>query len=563
MSYIIPNAEQSYSVDLALAGCNFITHGKAGTGKTTSLRFIVEALIARYPEQNCTYRIQGEGRYEQGHPIAVVAYTRQATKQAAKALSGLLDVEVTTIHNLLEYRPFKIWDNERNDFKHVMQPSRTVDNPLQQQVIIIDEMSMLGTHLFNELRAAMLEDTQIIGMGDINQLKPVHGHSVLYYALGQWPSVYLHQVYRQAAENPIIRQSLGLLEGNPPSLDLIENGSQHKHGVALVLPKTSITGDTPSHWQEKFFRQCLETDKFDPLQDKILSPFNVKLWGTVHLNKIIATILDKKQPTKPIYHIVAGVFSHYYAIGDVVMYNKEQWVIEDINPNPDYKQSIIQLHDPSPNTSRWGLHSDELKAANLDLLDIGDINLDMTMEEAAKDDSLPKQCSHHITLRSIEASHLMSTVTSLGDYSDLSLDYARTVHKSQGSQWRNVYIVLHKSQGVLHNRELLYTAMTRAQELAVLISDRKSLNRATWRTILEGDTIEERVASLAAAYPKVAYALPENTRTPPPMVTENRPSEPATPELPEREHTPAPAHNSTTPVPKLRPTTLPRFDFTQ
>jgi ATP-dependent exoDNAse (exonuclease V) alpha subunit len=492
------NSKQLLAKELAFAGKSFCLVGAAGTGKTTAQREIAASLLSQNKLSTHLFRIQGTPTRVEAPSIAFVAYTRIAAGNLKRAIHKNPDLEavlthnVTTIHNLLEYSPEFYWDYETEKEKMRFVPKRTALNPLDITHLIIEESSMVGLKLWNELYEAMRPGTQIIFIGDINQLPPVMDKSILNYALVQLPVVELTHVYRQAEDSFILENAHKILRGEFPLTEgkdfkIMRNGTvQHTQARMARMIGEAFP---------KFYAQELlsEGSGYDPLQDIILSPFNKQDLGTDNLNKWIAQFQGTAREAV-VYEIKAGIATLYLAVGDKVMYNKQVGEIAAISRNMEYHGKECKY--PSPHLTRFGTYTASTEEHNdeeeLVLAGYENIDLDKMMDENQKDD-LMRSASHIVTLAMETGIDI--TLSAVGDFapSIFSLGYALTVHKAQGCEWRKVFIVLHKDHSVMAFRELLYTAVTRSREQCILITKDFMLEKAIKNPRIKGNSVEEKI----------------------------------------------------------------------
>lgn len=492
------NKEQLLAKELAFAGKSFCLVGAAGTGKTTAQREIAASLLSQNKLSTHLFRIQGTPTRVEAPSIAFVAYTRIAAGNLKRAihknpqLEEVLTHNVTTIHNLLEYSPEFYWDYEAEKEKMRFVPKRTANNPLDITHLIIEESSMVGLKLWNELYEAMRPGTQIIFIGDINQLPPVMDKSILNYALVQLPVVELTHVYRQAEDSFILENAHKILRGEYPLTEgkdfkIMRNGTvQHTQARLARMIGEAFP---------KFYAQELlaEGSGYDPLQDIILSPFNKQDLGTDNLNKWIAQFQGTSR-NATVFEVKAGISTLYLAVGDKVMYNKQVGEIAQISRNMEYHGK--ECKHPSPNLTRFGTYTASTEEYDdeeeLVLAGYENIDLDKMMDENQKDDLL--RSSSHIVTLSMETG-VDITLSAVGDFapSIFSLGYALTVHKAQGCEWRKVFIVLHKDHSVMAFRELLYTAVTRSREQCILITKDFMIEKAIKNPRIKGNSVEEKI----------------------------------------------------------------------
>ena len=492
------NKEQLLAKELAFNGKSFCLVGAAGTGKTTAQREIASELLRQNKLKTHEFRVQGTALRISAPSIAFVAYTRIASGNLKRAihkdpaLEEKLEHNITTIHNLLEYAPEFHWDYEAQKEKMCFVPKRHATNLLDITHLIIEESSMVGLKLWNELYEALRPNTQIIFIGDINQLPPVMDKSILNYALVQLPVVELTHVYRQAEESLILENAHRILRGEFPLKEgkdfIIMRNGEVQHTQAKLA---QMIGQAFPKFADKEKQEA--GSGYDPAQDIILSPFNKQDLGTDNINKWIAQFLttERKGVT---FEIKAGINTLYLAAGDKVMYNKQVGEIISINRNGEYHGKAPL--SPSPYLTRFGTYLDSKEEKETDDDDFGlgyeDIDLEKMMEEGSKEDLL-RSASHAVTI-AIETGEEI-TLSSVGDFasSTFSLGYALTVHKAQGCEWRKVFIILHKAHSIMAFRELLYTAVTRAREQCILITKDFMLKKAIENPRIKGNTIEEKI----------------------------------------------------------------------
>ena len=500
---IILNDKQQLAKELAFAGKTFCLTGAAGTGKTTAQREIARSLLEQNKLSFHDFRIQGSGgeRWE-GPSVAFVAYTRIASVNLKKAIHKdpkLADIflhNVTTIHNLLEYEPEFYWNYEQNKESMRFVPRRTAANPLDLTHLIIEEASQLDLDLWSKLFSALRKNTQIIFLGDINQLQPVFGASILNYALTQIPVVELTEVYRQKEGSLILDNAHNILSGKKlkegDEFKIVRGGdkqfSQEKLSTSLAL--------TLNKW--------FEMGEYDPEQDIILSPFNKQTLGTDNMNKWVSQYLGQKREAI-VYHVIAGITQLYLAVGDKVFYNKRVGIIKSINKNAEYQGKAPQI--PSKDLNRFGTYihngnrSEEDEAEDFHLAGYENLDLEKLAEENSKEE-LVRQASHIVTLSMEDDEE--ETLSAVGDFNQqkFSLGYCLTVHKAQGCEWRHVYIILHKDHSIMAYRELLYTAVTRASQKVVLIAKDFMLEKAIATQRIKGNTLKDKIEYFNA---KIAF----------------------------------------------------------
>lgn len=403
-----------------------------------------------------------------------------------------LQANCITIHKLLEYQPvyYEVDDPVSGESRSTMkfEATRNRYNPLPQSIhtLVIEEASMVGTDLHQELEDALGHPVQIIYLGDIQQLPPVFGPAILGFKLLQLPVVELTEVYRQALESPIISLAHRILSGK--KLEAKEFDQWNHPGKLKIRPwKKKISDLDACLTLGTVFRGMEAEGLYNPEEDIILIPFN-KGCGTIELNKLIANTLARKRSAIT-YEIIAGFQKVYLSVGDKVLYDKEDAIVLDIFPNPSYGGRPAQRE--SEYLDYWGHNS---KPTAVDDIGIDGGDLDFILSQAAaseKDEDRVKKASHKVKLRMLDTEREV-TIDSAGDLNSLLLGYALTVHKSQGSEWRKVFLCFHHSHSKMIQRELLYTAVTRAREELYIICEENTFVKGIESQKVKGNTLEEK-----------------------------------------------------------------------
>lgn len=495
------NARQLVAKEFALAGKNFALIGAAGTGKTTTQRSVAETLVEDSRLHTTSYKVVGgmPGARVDAPSIAFVAYTRRASANLARAihkspaLAETLKHNIMTIHALLEFEPETFWNDEKNkeDFRFI--PRRNSTNPLTITHLVIEEASMLGLDLWENLFDALPHGVQIIFIGDINQLPPVFGASILNYALVQLPIVELTEVYRNAGI--VLASAHNVLKGEP----LIEGESQDDDGN-MTGKVTIVRGKSPVQVGQgkmamslgKMFKLWYEMGYYDPEDCMILSPWNKKDLGTDNMNSWIAQFLGAKRDAV-VWEVVSGFNKLYLAVGDKVMYNKQDAIITEIKFNGMYHGKEPQ--PPGTDLGRFGvriLGDTHIQQEDIDdqLLTYSNFSVD-ELEETAME---RKQQASHVVVIKTETGQIMS-LSAAGDFGPqvFSLGYVLTVHKAQGCEWKKVFIILHKDHAVSLTRELFYTALTRARMEAIVIAKDTVIAQAIKTQRIKGNTLQDKI----------------------------------------------------------------------
>lgn len=492
------NTEQQAAISLAnqVPRVDFCLTGAAGTGKSTVTAEILAPLIK-------TSRLLEDTKYlRKGTPgVAIVAFTRKAANNIRRMVAPELKGNVLTVHKLLEYtRDFEqVWDEASGTMKTkvVFFPARNKLNmlPNSLKLIVVDESSTLSTSLYEKLAAAA-PHCKFIFIGDINQLPPVGDDSIFGYKLLELPTVELTQVYRQALESKPLALAHRILSGKTiETKELKAEWAKHPDLEIHLFPP-----NTPSE-QAMFgsvaaLQKLFNKGEYDPVNDIVLCPNNVG-FGVIELNN---WILQFAFPDRQIHEIIAGYETKYLAVDDLVLFNKEEYVVTEINRNAAYLGSKQPASVP---VDRWGRLQAGAKftAAPTDPTDplaailSGDLSeqkleVDVDALIAAADDRV-NQASHIVHLKALDTDAEIKVSTS-GDMNAISFNHATTVHKAQGSGWDRVFLFIHKSHARLLSRELLYTAVTRVKKKLTIFCEQDTFMKGIRNARIPGKTAAEK-----------------------------------------------------------------------
>jgi predicted SprT family Zn-dependent metalloprotease len=330
---------------------------------------------------------------------------------------------------------------------------------------------MVDTELFAKVIDALPhpDQVQLIFLGDLYQLPPVYGRAVLGFKLLELPVVELIHVYRQALLSPIIRLAHKIKNGEPIPFTDRQIEDCGKDGIVTIHPwKKRLSPNDALKGAQAFFKDLVKKNQFDPEEDVVLCPYNVE-FGTEELNRAIAQQYGDNISAE-VYEVIAGFRKHYLAVGDRVLYDREDCRIIKINRNMGY---IGKSTQPASKTlDRWGTEHNNaaarLKRAEEDSATNVDALLDALVSSTEEKQERSQAASHVITLIRLEDEEEFS-INQAGEINDILFSYALTVHKAQGSEWNRVFVVLHQQHSKMVQRELLYTAVTRAKrELYVI-----------------------------------------------------------------------------------------------
>jgi exodeoxyribonuclease V alpha subunit len=377
--------EQRRAVHRAAAERVFVLTGGPGTGKTSTLRTMVALFSAM------------------GRSVLLAS----PTGRAAQRLSDVTGREAKTIHRLLEFDPSQM------AFK------RNEEWPLEADVVIIDEASMIDVVLANSLFKAIHPESQLILVGDVDQLPSVGPGTVLRDLIdsGAVPVARLTQVFRQAAESLIVQNAHRINRGEFPRL--VKPG-EHKSDCYF------IEADEPDEIVELIVKSVAQSLPgrfgYDPMKDiQVLAPMNRGRVGAHHLNGLLQAALNPPGAGKT--ELTRG--SRILRVGDKV--------IQRVN---NYKLEVFN----------------------------GDVG---TIEKIDLEDQM-------IAVRF--ADRLVAY--DYADVMDLAHGFAVSIHKSQGSEYPAVVIPLHVQHFLILSRNLLYTALTRAKKTVVMIGMTKAIGMA-------------------------------------------------------------------------------------
>lgn len=390
---------QQQAIAEAVKNGLLVITGGPGTGKTTTINGII-----RYFEM-------------EGLDI----YLAAPTGRAAKRMTEATGYEAKTIHRMLELTGAP---EERSGSIYF---ERNAQNPLEADVIIIDEMSMVDIFLMHALLSAVVSGTRLILVGDVNQLPSVGPGSVLkdIIASGEFPVVELVKIFRQASQSDIVVNAHKINQGVPVSLD---NKSMDffflKRYDANVIISVVIT------LIQKKMPKFVDAEPYDI---QVLTPMRKGLLGVERLNVILQQYLNPPSKEKKEKEHGKGLFRE----GDKVMQIKNNYQLE------------------------WeirGLYGIPVEKG------VGVFN---------GDTGIIKEINTFAETITVEFDERRFVEYSFKQLEELELAYAITIHKAQGSEYPAVIIPLLAGPKMLMNRNLLYTAVTRARKCVTLVGDEK------------------------------------------------------------------------------------------
>ena len=404
------------------AACHglFILTGGPGTGKTTTINAII-----RYFEG-------------QGVEIRLAAPTGRAAKRMTEATG----YEAQTIHRLLELSGMPE-DNDQN--AQAVHFERNAENPLEADVIIIDEMSMVDIQLMHSLLQAVIAGTRLILVGDENQLPSVGPGNVLHDIIQSqaFPVIELTKIFRQASESDIVVNAHKINRGEQI---LLNNKSRDffflkRYDVDIIIRVVIAL------IQEKLPRY-VEAKPFDI---QVLTPMRKGLLGVERLNQILQRYLNPPDAAKKERESMHGLLRE----GDKVMQIRNNYQMEwEIR-------------------GRYGIPIEK----GIGIFN-GDTGILRTINEFAE-------------TAEVEFEDGRGAEYSFKQLEELELAYAITIHKSQGSEYPAVVIPILSGPKMLLNRNLLYTAVTRARKCVTVVGSEETL-----REMIRNEKQQQRYSSL-------------------------------------------------------------------
>ena len=392
--------KQKEAVRAAVEHGILVLTGGPGTGKTTT----INALIHYFLEEQMEIRLAAP------------------TGRAAKRMSEATGYEAQTIHRLLEVSGNPEDEEARGGF------SRNEENPLEADVIIIDEMSMVDLPLMQALLRAILPGTRLILVGDTSQLPSVGPGSVLKDMIrsGCFHVVKLTKIFRQAQESDIVMNAHKIDRGE---YVLLDNKSRDffflKRDDADVIIRVILT------LIQKKLPGYVHAEPYDI---QVLTPMRKGLLGVERLNSVLQEYLNPPSPDKTEKENGSRIFR----VGDKVMQIKNNYQLEwEIR-------------------TKYGLTVDKGTGIfNGDMGMITEINTYTETLEVEYDEKRRVRYSFDLL-------------------DELELAYAVTIHKSQGSEYPAVIIPLLRGPRQLFHRNLLYTAVTRARKCVTLVGSEET-----------------------------------------------------------------------------------------
>lgn len=395
-----------------------ILSGGPGTGKTTTINMIIRYFLSEEMD----------------------IFLAAPTGRAAKRMTETTGYEARTIHRLLELNGALSQEGKSARFE------RNEENPLEADVIIIDEMSMVDIFLFQSLLKAVPVGTRLIMVGDVNQLPSVGPGQVLQDLLKSecFPVVMLEKIFRQAQESDIILNAHRIHAGQDIVLDnksrdfffLERNNADviYKHMIQLILEKL------PPYVGAQ------------PYDIQVLTPMRKGKLGVETLNAILQKYLNPPSEQKKEHMSANTLF-------------REKDKVMQIKNNYQLEWEVV---------SRYGIPIDRgLGVFN------GDVGMILEISEYTR--SMVIEFDEH-----------RRVTYSFDQLDEIELAYAVTIHKSQGSEYPAVIMPLLSGPRMLFNRNLLYTGVTRARNCVTILG-----SSATVREMVDNTYQNRRYTGLA------------------------------------------------------------------
>lgn len=387
---------QKAAIRESLVNGVLVITGGPGTGKTTIIKSIIKLLN------------------KEGFDIALAA----PTGRAAKRMTDATGFEARTIHRLLEIG-YSGGESEPTFY-------RTDSNPIEADVVIIDEMSMVDIFLMNNLLKAVSPGTRLVLVGDVDQLPSVGAGNVLkdIISSGMIKTVKLTEIFRQAEESMIIVNAHRINRGDKPRLN--EKGRDF-----FFMPRTSAE-DIVRTVVELSSKRLPDTYGYDPLRDiQVLTPTRKGAVGVTSLNLELQKILNPVAEEKKEKEFRGFTFRE----GDRVMQIKNNY--------------NLKWEKPDSNSEGIGVFNGD--TGIIKMIDIEEQKVVVLFEDE-------KQVEYDFSI-----------------LDEIEPAFAITIHKSQGSEFNVVILPIFPGPQVLMTRNLLYTSITRAKTLVILVGNENTL----------------------------------------------------------------------------------------
>lgn len=442
----------------AIDACNDLSKrlvavsGAAGSGKTTIIRLVHEFLSAKL------------------NRVVLCAPTGKAARRIKEATG----IDAITIHKLLEYNRPGERDEKTGKPLDVTKPKRDRTNPLDYNVVIVDEYAMVNHELHNNLLAALPSGGSIRVFGDINQLPPIEEYRITdqkgkteetpFTKLIKRPdSIVLQKVYRQGEGSGVLAAADKIRKGHMPPV----NEDLGDFYVRLT--------DKPLDMLRLYVKQSRDNGiDYGKIENQIITPTRKGWVGTGKLNQVLRSILNPNPAQSiPLDRHKWDKDGVTVGIGDKVVCTSNSYDLRNYFERfTEWTQDmtpVMSSYIPCPVTKQMlngetGIVTQIYPDGGLDI-DFGDriVELPVTYQEywAQKD-----------------------TVIDVSPMRDIDLAFALTTHKCQGSEFQHICYVLNKSSFYTQSRQNFYTAVTRARKAAFILSDQRSMQTSVFKVIV-------------------------------------------------------------------------------
>ena len=413
----------------------FVLTGGPGTGKTTT----INAIIRFFEGEGATLRLAAP------------------TGRAAKRMTEATGYEAQTIHRLLELNGVPDEDGRESQGVHF---ERNAENPLDTDVIIIDEMSMVDIFLMHSLLLAVTAGTRIILVGDENQLPSVGPGNVLRDIIqsGVFPVVELKKIFRQASHSDIVVNAHKIHNGEQVSLDNKSRDffflKRYDADIIIRVVIALIQEKLPKYVDAR------------PFEIQVLTPMRKGLLGVERMNQILQRYLNPPEPGKKEKEIGERLFRE----GDKVMQIRNNYQLEwEVR-------------------GKYGIPVEE---------GVGVFN---------GDTGILKEINEFAETATVEFEDGRFADYSFKQLEELELAYAITIHKSQGSEYPAVILPLLSGPKMLMNRNLLYTGVTRARKCVTVVGSEE-----TFGEMIRNEKQQKRYSSLWARIQELSGSVVSKT----------------------------------------------------
>ncbi len=383
--------------------CNgvFILTGGPGTGKTTT----INAMIQFFESEGLEF------------------YLAAPTGRAAKRMTEATGYEAKTLHRLLELNGKVETDNYKAGFE------KNEENPIEADVVIVDEMSMVDLFIFQALLKALVPGTRLIMVGDVNQLPSVGPGQVLQDLIASqcFKVVMLETIFRQAKESDIVVNAHRVYRGEQIILD-----NKSKDFFFMERREGKMVENTVLELVKDRLPGYIKGNSGDI---QVLTPMRKGPLGVEGLNPLLQQALNPQKEGKNEIEVGNTLFRE----GDKVMQTKNNYQLE---------WEIVSRYN-IPIDKGLGIFNGDIGT----VLTVDNVNREMIVE-------FDEQKKVTYTYENME---------------ELELAYAITIHKSQGSEYPAVVLPILSGPRLLFNRNLLYTAITRAKNCVTIVGSREMI----------------------------------------------------------------------------------------